>query len=225
MPPQRRDSKQATNTTLESLSAAHRAEFEKRLSVYGLDASAVIESDLIVPPKTTMLLSANDAQSYLHPRILNTEDLDELKAWIGIPNVLFEAGKLDRGSIVLPTSVAPTIPARKARATAAVSTEADAARIALPAEHLVNLRTAAQAYIFGDSQLVTGYKTAIEHYFPHLQINFWPFYTITVYPGSILTIGAGQNVLFAWKILIYEGGLVYAPYGNLKTDAVVLQKA
>jgi hypothetical protein len=224
-------------TTLESLSAADSAAFQNRLSVYGLNESAVLQSDLVVPAKTTMMLSASDAKSFLRPRLLSTSNLDELKAWVGIPDRLFGTTELNRTTITLPTSVPPAVPAElAARATLApaaleagspvlAATTAEAARVALPAEHLVNLRTAAMAYIYGDSQLVAGWKTAVEQFFPNFQINFWPFFTITVNPGSILTIGPGQNVLFAWKIIIFQGGLVYAPYGSLKVESVVLQKS
>lgn len=213
-------------TTLESLSAADNAEFVQRLSVYGLDASAVLQADLVVPAKTTMTLSASDPKSFMQPRLLNTTNLDELKAWIGIPDTLYQTGILSRATIKLPTSVAPEIRAPVAESlTVASAAAADAARAALPAAELANLRTAASAYLFGDSALVAGYKTAVENLFPNFQIIFWPFFTITVNPGSILTIGPGQNILFAWKIVIYEGGLVYAPYGSLKVDSVILQQA
>ena len=223
-------------TTLESLSAADSAAYEKRLSVYGLDASAIIQPDLIVPARTTMTLSGSGTQSFVRPRLLSTSDLDQLKTWIGIPDKLFETTELDRSRIALPTSVPPVAPAelaaRRSLAPTTVEagrlvlagTAAEEARAALPAEQLANLRTAAMAYIFGDSQLVANYKIAVEQFFPHFQIIFWPFLTITVNPGSILTIGPGQNVLFAWKIIIHQGGLVYAPFGNLKVESVILQK-
>jgi hypothetical protein len=213
-------------TTLDSLSAADSAEFEKRLSVYGLDASAVLQPDLVVPANTTMTLSASDPKSFMQPRLLNTTNLSELKTWIGIPDTLFQAGKLSRATIKLPTAVAPEIEAPVAeRLAVAPVAGVDVARAALPAAELANTRVAANAYLFGDSALVAGYKTAVEKLFPNFQIIFWPFLTITVNPGSILTIGPGQNVLFAWKIVIHEGGVVYAPHGNLKVDSVILQKA
>jgi hypothetical protein len=218
-------------TTLESLSAADRADFEKRLSTYGQDETAVLMPDLVVPAKTTMLLSGSDAKSFARPRVLSTKDLDELKSWIGVSDTMYQSGKLDRSLIRLPNTAAPKLMEAAVRAPSATVPNGGAtvpngaaAPAALSEENLDNVRTAAAAYLFGDSQLTASYKATVEKFFPDFQINFWPFLTITVNAGSILTIGPGQNVLCAWKIIINNGGMVYAPYGNLKLESTILQK-
>jgi hypothetical protein len=222
-------------TTIDTLSAADRADFQKRLTVYGLDPTAVLQPDLVVPANTTMTLSASDAKSFTRPHLLNTSSVDELKSWIGVPDTLYSAGHLDRTQIRLPTAAAPAAAPVAAIATRAIEPEAmiataatSAANLsavsALSAVQLSNVHTATSAYLFGDSSLVSGYKEQITKLFPSMQIIFWPFFTITVNAGSVLTIGAGQNVLFAWKIIIHNGGMVHAPYGNLKVEATNLQK-
>jgi hypothetical protein len=205
-------------TELASPNATDTADFAQRMSVYGMGVSGVIQSDLVVPPKTTLTLSAGDTRSFLRPRLLTTTDLDELKAWIGLPDTLYTNKKLDMGTIRLPTSPAPThLVEEAADVTARLP-------VVLPVEQVTNLRTAASAYLFGNSQLVAGYKSAIEKFYPNFQIIFWPFVTVTVNAGSTLVIGAGQNVLCAWRIVIYQGGRVVGEGGSLKVDSSILQK-
>ncbi len=218
-------------TTLENLPDAQRAEFLSRLDVYGLDEAAVTHTDLVVPANTTMTLAAGDAHSFVRPQLLNTTDLDTLKRWIGLSDSLYHDEVLSRARVALPTALPAEmlvdrepVEARAAAAELARPEPAVAARPVVPVEQLANLRTAASAYLFGDSQLVSGFKEPIETTFKNFQIIFWPFLTVTVNAGSVLTIGAGQNVLFAWKIVIHEGGRVVSSHGNLKTEAVVLEK-
>jgi hypothetical protein len=189
-------------TTVESLSEVDRADLTKRLSVYNLDPTAVIQPDLVVPANSTLTLSASDPKSFVQPHILSTSNLDTLKTWIGVPDTLYAAGKLERARTVLPKPVVP------GAAKADVSVD--------------DIRTAASAYLFGESTLVSSYKPIVESYFPNFQIPFWLFYTITV--NGVLFFGPGQNVLSAWKIVINPGGFIWAPFGNLKTNSTILQK-
>jgi hypothetical protein len=233
-------------TTIDNLSAADRAEFTKRLSVYGLDHSAIVQPDLVVPAHTTMTLSASNPRSFARPHMLTTNSIDQLKSWIGVPDHLFAAGHLDRSLIHLPTAAPPVLAAEHVAAARTIeSTTELAARTVEPtaaleavtaptatlsvartltAAHLNNIRAATSAFLFGDSSLVANYKDWIGRLYPSMQIIFWPFFTITVNAGSVLTIGPGQNVLCAWTIIIHAGGMVNAPYGNLKVDSVSLQK-
>lgn len=218
-------------TTIESIPAAERSDFEARLKVYGLESSAVIQPDLVVPASSQMVLSATDPRSFAKPHVLTTSSLDQLKSWIGMPDHLFHSGKLDRTTIELPRSAVPlALPGRAvpagvlARPVAEIG--ATVAPPKLPAPQLDDIRKAAGAYLFGDSQAVHAqYKPAIEQFFRSFQILYWLFFTITVNRGSVLFIGPGQNVLSAWRIIIHQGGMVYAPYGNLKVSSTVLEKA
>lgn len=191
-------------TTLASLSAADKTDFLQRLSTFGVTESAIQQTDLVVPAEQTVTLSATDAKSAVKPQILTTTNLDQLKTWIGVPDTLYTAKKLDVARVAVPKAAAPT---------AAVS-----------AANLSDVHQAAYAYLFGQSTLAASYKATIEKYFKNFQIIFWPFYTITLNAGSTLVIGPGQNVLSAWKIIIHNGGKISAPHGNLKTSATILQK-
>jgi len=215
-------------TVIETIPAEERADFEGRLKVYGVNSTAVIQPDLVVPPGSTMTLSASDPKSFVKPHVLTTSSLAQLKSWIGVADTLFHAGKFDRNMIALPRSaVPPSIPQRGIVAGAgARPITAIGIAPTIPAQHLDDIRTAAAAYLFGDSQALNpAYQAAIEKYFVNFQILYWLFFTITVNAGSVLFIGPGQNVLSAWRIVIHQGGMVYAPHGNLKVTSTILQKA
>lgn len=215
-------------TTIDSIPANQRTDFEARLKVYGVDSTAVIQPDLVVPPGSTMTLSASDPKSFVKPHVLTTSSLPQLKSWIGIPDNLFQAGKLDRTTIPLPRAAVPlSIPQREVvTAAAAQPITVIGAPPHLPAQQLDDIRTAASAYLFGDTAVLnSAWQTTVEKYFVNFQIIYWLFFTITVNAGSVLFIGPGQNVLSAWRIVIHQGGMVYAPYGNLKVTSTVLQKA
>ncbi|HTW82915.1 MAG TPA: hypothetical protein VMD91_02465 [Candidatus Sulfotelmatobacter sp.] len=165
--------------------------------------TAVAQADLVVPANSEMTLSVSDSKSAVKPQTLTTTSLSELKSWIGLPDTLYSAGKLDRAKVVMPKVAAS----------------------ALTAEATAAIRTAAAAYLFGESSSVSAYQSAIEKYFKNFQIIFWPFYTITVGANSTLTMGPGQNVLSAWKIVLEKGAKVKAAQGALKVDSVILQVA
>ena len=78
-------------TTFDSIPDAQRADFLKRLAIYGLGETSILQPDLVVPSKTTMTLSA-DTRSFLRPHVLATTDLNELKNWIGVPDKRFKEG-------------------------------------------------------------------------------------------------------------------------------------
>ncbi len=81
-------------TTIDSLSASDKQDFLGRLSKFGLDASAILQPDLVVPPKSKLTLSLGSANSFTHPHVLVTKDIDELKQWIGLPDSAFQRGTL-----------------------------------------------------------------------------------------------------------------------------------
>lgn len=214
-------------TTLDSLSAADRADFQKRLGIFGLDETGILQPDLVVPANTTLTLSASDPRSFIRPRLLATNDLDQIKKWIGVDDQLFEQGKL-QSTLAVPAplraraAVSPTAGAAPGAA-GAVDLQGAASNGNFRSSDLDNLRTAATAYIWGHSPLAASYKSAVQLHFPSMQVALWPFFTITVNAGSVLQLGPGQNVLCAYKIVIHQGGTVRAS-GGLTVQSTVVQK-
>jgi|SRR5581483_2903956 len=216
-------------TTLNSLSDADRSDFLKRLSLFGLDASSVLQPDLVVQPKTTMSLSAASPNSFLRPHMLTTSNLDELKRWIGIPDQHFASGLLT-STLEAPPPISKALSAKLATpavapaATALTGSVTTAAIKSISSKDMDNLRTAATSYIWGQTTASASYKSVIEAAFKNFQVAVWPFYTITVSAGSVLEIGSGPHVLCAWKIIIQQGGQVRGVGTNLHVQCTILEK-
>jgi hypothetical protein len=208
-------------TTFDDLPSGDQAQLLARLKVYGLDQTAITHPDLVVPGGATVHLGAGDQRSAVPARMITTSDLSELKRWIGIPDQLYTSGKLNEKRIPLP---AP-LEAKLERAPEPVTHPATPPVHHGPAgDRMANVHLAAAAYLFGNSAKVSGYKGEIEGVFINFQIPVWVFLTITVYPGATLQVSGPQNVLSAWKIVVYDGGTIAAT-GGLKTDTVILEKA
>jgi hypothetical protein len=200
-------------TTFDSLSAADRADFSQRLALYGLNETSVLQSDLFIPPNTTVTLSASPG-SFLQAYILTTQDVNELKRWIGTPNRYFE-----KGDIKNPYHSAKAIEATVRKYQDVATPSAIGSKLDLEEIH-----AGAIAYIWGDSNKVKDLKPILDRVFGRYQVIFWPFFTITVSRGSVLELGPGANVLFAWKIIIEEGGEVRGNGTNLTVQCTILQK-
>jgi hypothetical protein len=206
-------------TTFTDLPEADQTQLLARLKVYGLDQTAITHPDLVVPGGSTVRLAAGDPQSAVQARMLTTKNLDELKQWIGIPDELYTTGRLDQKRILMPPALTPPATGKPELAQVGVQSSAATA----DAERLANVRLATSAYLFGNSAEVSGYASEISTVFPEFQVPIWNFYTITVNAGATLELSGAQNILSAWKIVIYEGGTIAAS-GGLKTDTVQLEK-
>ena len=210
-------------TTFDSIPAAQREDFLKRLAIYGLGETSILQPDLVVPAKTTMTLSSA-AKSFLRPHVLTTTDLDELKNWIGIPDKRFKEGlhsAFSKTHIPLPKKLSTPAAGHEAKKAA------DAANLpqrAFSSADYGNIRLAAMSYIWGNSAHVADFKPIVEEALGRFQVAVWPFLTITVHTGAVLEIGGGANVLCAWKIIIQEGGEVRGLDTNLQVQCTILQK-
>jgi hypothetical protein len=219
-------------TTLNSLSAADKADFLKRLAVFGLDGSSVLQPDLVVQPRTTLTLSSTSPNSFLRPHMLTTSNLDELKGWIGIPDQHFQKGLL-ASTMEAPPPISKALAGKFAAPIATFASPVAATRagtatnVALQgvtSKDMDSLRTAAMSYIWGQSSVSASYKTVVEAAFKNFQVAVWPFYTITVSAGSVLEIGSGPHVLCAWKIIIQQGGQIRGVGTNLHVQCTILEK-
>jgi hypothetical protein len=210
-------------TTFESIPADQRADFLKRLAIYGLEETSVLQPDLVVPSQTTMTLSSV-ANSFLTPHVLTTTDLDELKNWIGIPDKRFEGGlrsAFSKTHIPLPKKLSVAAPGRGAKKT--IELAEPTARAFSSADN-DKIRLGAMSYLWGNSAHVADFKSIVEAAIGRFQVVVWPFFTITVNRGAVLEIGSGANVLCAWKIIIQEGGQVRGLDTNLHVQCTILQK-
>jgi hypothetical protein len=205
-------------TTLDSIPVAEKADFLKRLMVYGLDETSVLQPDLVVPQRTTMVLSTSPG-SFLQPHILSTNNLDELKKWIGIPDRRFEKSSL-KSTFKVPAQ----IPKKIKTNVKAQPGERNAPAESFASEDFNAIREATLAYIWGNSSLASKFKPIVEEAFGKFQVAIWPLLTITVKRGAVLELGGGANVLCVWKIVIEEGGQVRSTGTNLHVQSTIVQK-
>jgi hypothetical protein len=201
------------SNAFDSLSAADQADLLHRLAIFGLNETSFVQRDLFIPPNTTVTLSAGPG-SFLQPYLLETEDLNELKRWIGTPDKYFEKhGVKD-----------PTRHARRDSLTSQRLREIAAGKSIESRVELDEVHAAAIAYIWGNSEKVREFKPDLDRTFRRYQVVLWPFFTITVCRGAVLELGPGANVLLAWKIIIEEGGEVRGNSTNLTVQCTILQK-
>jgi hypothetical protein len=92
----------------------------------------------------------------------------------------------------------------------------------MKADELEMIRSAAHAYVRGESEVAPHYKSAIEALFQELIVILWPFLNIVVKSGATLEFGTGTHKLVAHKLTIESGGRVRS-YGNLVVDCTLLE--
>lgn len=93
----------------------------------------------------------------------------------------------------------------------------------LASRELNIIRTAARAYVRGNSALVKGYKQIIERAIGIVELPVWAYLTIKVSAGSTLAFGPGINVLVAYDIEIEDGGRIVSQ-GHLTVNVTKLRK-
>lgn len=227
------------------LSDDHRHDFSDRLQRLKLDENALLADELVVPASRRIVLSQTE-ETEVQPLRLVTQDLDEVRRWIGIPQAVLHAkpDKL-RSMPCLSTSKRRTRTARLrdikdnktpdfAKMTGVKPDEIAKAvdryvgqgrcREDRPkADHLEALRAAAHIYVRGDFTKVAELKLTIEQYFGRFEIAVWPFLIVRVKKNSVLHFGPGSNSLTVWKVIIEPGGIIRS-HGHLTVDCTILER-
>lgn len=214
---------------LSSLSSDDAADFEKRLSVYGLGTDAIIRPELTVQRNSVVHLSMS-SETFIRPHVLRPTDFDTLKAWIGVPDQLARALPFDPARLPRPLRrtaskvegiQAADRPGRSASRRKAQVADVD--RSELGGMELNNVRMAARAYLRGDSRLVGHYKTIVDQFYVDIRVPIWAFLRIFVASGSVLEFGPGPNVLVAHEVVVEEGGEIRSA-GHLNVSCTILKK-
>lgn len=226
--------------TLNDLNDADRADFEARLANFGVDTSVLIGQDLNTTASAiTTLTNRQDSPSQYQPVLLRTTDFERVNQWIGVPDQVFQAtaplvdapvrkrdGVLARIGRVQSKSTSHEL--NISRAIAAPGSE----RVPqlqefvskMTSEDFSEVRTAARAYLRGNSKALVDYKSVIEAVFPIVEIPLWPFFNVVVKSGSVLEFGPGPHALVAYSVTIEDGGIIRS-YGDLTVSATVLQRS
>jgi len=191
-------------------------EFAKLLEQYCLKPEDAEQEELVVPCRSLVMLSASPRHtSYRRPKLLQTADLDELKRWIGVPDAAVKSRcLLDREQRAA---------LAEAERPALVQAAPEAQKATPVAARLDALRAHAQAYLYGDSSLVSKAKPSIEKHIGLAVIGVWMFPKVKVSSGSVLFFGPGANVLVASEVEIEEGGQIVS-MGPLTVRVITLKK-
>lgn len=200
-----------------------RQDFEKRLANYGLTPSSLLTTQLHTVPSTiTPLYHGPGVASAFKPIVLKTADFSDVNKWIGVPDSVFE----NRADPVTPPARLSFSGVDMRRSNIEIPL-ADALqkikRKDLSSEQILNIRTAARAYLRGDSRKLQDFKPWIEKVYPTIDVVVWPLLEIVVKSGSVLEFGPGPHVLVAYSLTVEEGGVVRS-YGHLKIDVTVFKK-
>jgi hypothetical protein len=227
---------------LSGLPAQDRQDFEKRLAVYGLDASHVQDPLLVNPGARAYLAYGPGRESVREPHVLRTTDIAAVKRMVGIDDRVFrtaasrvplpgmvEVGRLTRGA----ERERPGIQrdAGSSRFTAAPGQPLhddvmpaldDADLNLLDTEQVANVRVAARAFVRGQSELVASYRPLIERVVGPVIVPIFCLFNVKVPSGSVLEFGPGVNVLVAHEVEIENGGVIRSR-GHLTVNCTSLK--
>jgi hypothetical protein len=228
---------------LSQLSAEDRQDFERRLGVYGMNASAVQEPLAVTSSAVTLAYGPN-RPSARAPFVLQTRDFAAVKRMVGIDDRVLRnvaprvtlPGAIELGGR-RPTGIAGAIGAIRdpesrgytAAPGLAMDDPGQAAALsdadlnALDDESINNIRIAARAYVRGNSQLVASYRPLVERVVGQVTIPIWAILNVTVASGSVLEFGPGVNVLVAHKVTIESGGRIRSR-GHLTVNCTSITK-
>ena len=228
---------------------ADRADFEKRLSRYGIEPEAVLASTFSTVTSSVTRLYAGGADSVLRPVILRTNNFDDVNRWIGVPDRVFDdiepfaepphSSKLRAlgitGAPLAESLAVRAYEQRSDRASADLSrieTEqqaaaGDVARAVAVGTRISDdseiARDVARAFLYGDSRKLRRQVAWLSTKFPAVEIAVWPLFNVIVKSGSVLEFGPGPHVLVACNVTIEAGGKIRGR-GHLKIDATILQR-
>lgn len=188
--------------TVDDLSLEYRLDLEERLARYGLQGDMHVSGSLTVPPNSQLSLTrrTDDAGTHL---TLRTDDLAQMKAWIGVPDAALDAN--------VPSPPIPPCPVSRDK----------------PSHHLTPdewgaLHNAGRAYVYGPSHLVEEHRPAIERLLAPFEVAVHIYLTLDVYGALIFDDGDQAVVLIASTINFHPGGHIVSR-SNLTVSATAIQ--
>lgn len=182
------------------LSTAHQHQFGQSLARYGIKYEDIKGRSLSGPDNHPIRLDSDGGESAVAPKIMTTNDLDEIKSWVG---------NSDAVSRQLMQSCSSPYEFSLGSATDAHGH---------PDKEY--LQKAAFDYVFhgaatgGKDKIDAGLKREIEKTFGSFKAAVFAAENITVKPGSPLVVTGATPVALNYGAMdIYEGGqvLIYAP--------------
>ena len=225
-----------------SLSQPDRQDFERRLSLYGLNSSALQEPLVVASSVRVSLAYGPNRESVRQPQVIKTQDIDAVKRMIGIDDRIAKSispkvslpGRIEIGRSSISAGgraerdvgagsylASPGLAVGDPAAAATKLNQFDLA--SMDSETLKNVRVATKAFVRGNSELVASYKPIISQVIGSITIPIWPILKVTVASGAVLEFGPGVNVLVAYEVEIEPGGVVRS-FGHLTINCTQLTR-
>jgi hypothetical protein len=175
-----------------------------RLKRFGLaGAKLQVNNDLEVPANQTVVLDATDKKFASQVSQITPKNIDDLKAWIGVPDAAFAEPAVPA---VSPLTILPV-------------------HDAYTPEQSTTLHAIARAYIFGHSGAVSQKQTpALNAWLQSIagSINIVLFQDIHVAAGATLVVNPSITILFARYITIDRNGVIQikCTYGGINCAGI-----
>lgn len=175
-------------------------------------------SDIELKPSERITLGMGKESKYA-PTILKTNDIDELKSWIGTPDHISDTR---RSKCIHP--VKDWLPSGVVGGKKATSANLKRTVEKLKANDRQKILSLTRAYVYGNSNEISVYKPLLEHYWEKFHIPVWWFRRIYVPSGAVVTLSPGNaGILWAYSIEIEEGGKVLCD-GTMTFDVSQIKK-
>jgi hypothetical protein len=217
-----------------------RADFAKRYGRFCAHEEDVPHDELVIPCRSVVRLAASAKQpSARAPIIKSTNDIDELKSWIGVPNLQAKREcQVEREHSREMAEIRKLLDTKAARSEQdpnveeAAATKASGPRGALMTRLRASpnagakfdaIRAHARAYLYGNSSNMASAKPVLEAVFAPFKVIVWLFPKVIVRSGATLVFGTGANVLTASELEIEQGGQVVS-HGSLTVHVSNLKK-
>ncbi|MEN8136184.1 MAG: hypothetical protein ABFS18_11715 [Thermodesulfobacteriota bacterium] len=186
---------------------------------YGISLTEKNLPNIKLDASERLILSQGKDSKY-SPTMLETNDLDELKSWIGTPDKTFDERPCCRSRTISDWLPAGIIGKSKKDTSRALKRTVDKMK---PSEHQ-KIMHLTKAYLYGDSRPILKYKPLMEAYWDRFRIPQWWFKRIYVPAGSVITISPNNaGILLAYSIEIEEGGKVICN-GSMTLDVTRINK-
>jgi hypothetical protein len=184
-------------------------EYAGALARYGIEPAMVGDSPLVVEPGVNLALSAT-APCGIFSRKLDTQDVDQFKAWIGVPDDLIVEGQY----------LAP-----KKFPSGIWSPSLEGARETLTDAQWSDLESATQYYLFGNSALVSQYRQAIVRHWAPFEAAVYAASRIEILPGASVCVTGYPAALIFREVVIHHGGAIklYTPARMLVQHLLALE--
>jgi len=158
--------------------------------------------------KGPIILSSDPAESAILPHFIQVSTLDELKALGGVPDSLFDKGKVQPPGFGLPKKSSANLKAHNLRE--------------LSSQEVQEIFNAGRAYVLGRSQDAASYREAFERLFLPLTVTAFAGENVIVTPTNPLVFSGPNPVTANFGTIIIEPGgqIIFQTQTHLSSEVI-----